>query len=223
MYIFCFLLPGVHGFDMGITQKSLGGEFRARYDRVFLNYFDAAINGSLEFKKRLVLNGGIDLEFLETTPNLSIFTGGKMALSLPVPLSVALAYVYNRMPDYQTSIHSVVPLLSLNGRRAGISLGPTLRFTSFYSEPAVFEWIISFLVYVNFYYSGTVKFGTRWANFDNYLFGNTGSYFLTLYYLYTFPTGVSLIHELTIYQTGSVGFAANPYGLSYKGGIKFQW
>jgi hypothetical protein len=223
MCIFCFLLPAAHGFDMGITEKELGGEFRARYDRVFFNYFDVAIHGSLEFKNRLALNSGIALEFLEETPNLNIFTNGEIALPLPVPLSAALTYVYNRMPDYQTTVHSVVPALSLNGRRAGISLGFPLRFTSFYSEPAVFESIFSFLVYVNFYYSDTAKFGMRWANFDDYLFGNIGAYSLTAYYFCTFSTGVSLIHELTLYQAGSIGFAANIYGLSYRGGIKFQW
>lgn len=223
MGLFCFLLPAAHGFDMGITEKDLGGEFRARYDRVFLNYFDAAIHGSLEFKNRLALNGGIALEFLEDTPNLNIFTGGEMALPLPVPLYVSLRYVYNPMPDYQTTVHSVAPALSLNGRRAGISLGFPLRFTLFYGEPAVFEPVFSFLVYVNFYYSDTAQFGMRGANFDDYLFGNTGAYFLTVYYFCTFSTGVSLIHELTLCQAGSIGFAANIYGLSYKGGVKFQW
>jgi hypothetical protein len=127
------------------------------------------------------------------------------------------------MPDYQTSIHSVVPTLSLNGRRAGVSIGPALRFTSFYSEPAVFESILSFLVYVNFYYSDTAKFGMRVANFDTHVFGNFGSYFMALYGRFTFSTGISLLQELTLCQTGSVGFAANLYGLSYKGGIEFQW
>ncbi|MDR0690159.1 MAG: hypothetical protein LBG08_07870 [Spirochaetaceae bacterium] len=223
MGLFCFLLPMVHGFDMGITEKELGGEFRARYDRVFLNYFDMAIHGSLELKNRLALNGGIALEFLEDTPNLNVFTKGETALPLPVPLYVALTYVYNRMPDYRTTVHSVVPGLSLKGRRAGVSLGSPLRFTSFYAEPAVFEMVFSFLVYVNFYYSDTAKFGMRCANFDDYLFGNTGAYFLTAYYFCSFSTGISLIHELTLYQTGSITFAANIYGLSYKGGVKFQW
>jgi hypothetical protein len=224
LFVFCMVLPYAHGFNVDITEKQLGFEFRAKYDRVFLQYADMAAYGSVTLNGRFTIKSGIALELPENLPVINFFINTEIALPARLPLCLAIAYAANHMPEYNTAVRSITPLCSLNGRRAGISVGPALRFTSFYSEPAVFETVFAFSAYVNFYYSDKIKLGMRWASFDKYVYGNMGSYFVTLYSLITLlPARVSFINEIEIRQTGSIALAANFYGISYKGGILFQW
>jgi hypothetical protein len=223
LFVFCTVLSYAHGFNVDITEKQLAFEFRAKYDRVFLNYADMAAHGSVTLNDRFSIKSGIALELPENLPIISFFINHEIALPASIPLYLTIAYAANRMPEYHTAVRSIAPLVSLNGRRAGISVGSTLRFTSFYSERAIFEAVFAFSTYVNFYYSDKIKLGMRWASFDNYLYGNMGSYFVTFYSLITLPTKVSFINEIEIHQTGSIALTANFYGISYKGGILFQW
>jgi hypothetical protein len=117
----------------------------------------------------------------------------------------------------------MLPALSLNGRWAGFSLGITLRFTSFSGEGAVFESILAFSGYVNFYNSEKLRVGLRIANFNDYTAGNFGAYYLTLNSMVSITKFVYLINDLEVRQTGSSGLSASFYGIAYRGGVIIKW
>jgi hypothetical protein len=50
-----------------------------------------------------------------------------------------------------------------------------------------------------------------------------GSYSINLNSLARLTKKISLVNELELLQTGSVGLVANFYGIVYKGGVLLQW
>lgn len=60
-----------------------------------------------------------------------------------VPVNLKFAYTYNGLPDYETHIHTMLPLIQAGWRYFGFSIGETLRFTHFSDGPALFEPILT--------------------------------------------------------------------------------
>jgi hypothetical protein len=82
--------------------------------------------------------------------------------------------------------------------------------------------------FVDFYQTDKIRIGMGCANFDNFLAGNMGSYFLEFYSLIRLAKPetlrrLSLINEIRIEQTGSVGLDSNFYGIAYRGGLVCRW
>ncbi|MDR2553595.1 MAG: hypothetical protein LBD31_10600 [Treponema sp.] len=151
------------------------------------------------------------------------FAGGEAALPISLPLYAGLAYIYNGLPGYEIYSHTLLPLMSLKGRWAGIALGPGFRFTEFFGEPPVFESMISFSAYVNFLDREKLRLGLRCANFNNFNAGNMGAYFINLNSTVYLTKQCALINEFEILQSGSVALSANFYGIVYRGGVVFTW
>jgi hypothetical protein len=186
---------------------------------------------SMELNNRFTASGGIALG----VPGKSIeaktlvcasfrpFAGMQAEIPAEVPLEISLAYVYNGLPAYQSHAHTILPLVSYNGERAGIAVGPGLRFTSFFGEPALFESILSFRAYACFLKKENFLLGIRIANFSDFYVGNMGSYSLCLYSAIRFNEQWSLTNELELVQSGSVALSANFYGIALRGGMRFTW
>jgi hypothetical protein len=225
MLIFSVFLTGLYAFDVNITGRELGFDIKPEFNRAFYFCYDSSFFGSLEFNKKLNLGGGVALGSTGAVFDIGIFGKGEFELPIPIPvsLSVNLLGTYNGIPAYLTHVHTLVPFLSIKGKWAGFSAGTTLRSTVFDREPAIFEAILAFSVFVNFYQTEKIKIGMECANFENFLAGNMGAYFLKFYGLIYLTKGVSLINEIKIEQTGSVGLDANFYGIAYRGGVVYKW
>ncbi|GHV51572.1 hypothetical protein AGMMS49579_07170 [Spirochaetia bacterium] len=228
LLLFVIFLSHLYAFEVNITGKELGVDIKPEFNRSFYFCYDISFFGSLEINKYINLESGIAMGRTGKVFDIDLFVKGGFDLPLPVPLSFNLLYMYNGTPDYLTHIHTALPLLALKGQWAGISVGTTLRSTIFDQESAILEPILALSVFVNFYQTEKMKFGLEAANFDNFHAGNMGSYFLKFYSLIHFAIGgtsqrLSVINEIRIEQTGSVGLDANFYGVAYRGGVVYKW
>jgi hypothetical protein len=219
-----FLLPPIlPGMDIRVTGKEAGFNLRAEYNRAFYYCGDLAIFGAAGLNDRYTVKSGFALGNAGEEFDIRLFTAGDAALPVPVPLYFNLGYIYNGLPGYETHSHSILPLVSLRGRWAGIALGTSLRFTTFFDEPPLFESTLSFSGYVNFYLGQTLRLGLRCANFDDFSAGNMGSYFINLNSAIRLNALITLVSEIELLQSGSSALSANFYGLACRGGIQFSW
>jgi hypothetical protein len=223
--ILSVFLARLCAFDVDITGKELGFDIKPEYNRFFNYCYDFSLFGALELNDRLTLGGGAALGQTGEALDIDLFGRGDYRLPLPIalPLSVGILGTYNGIPDYLIHVHTVLPFLSIQGKWAGLSAGVTLRSTLFDQEPVIFESILAFSGFVNFIQTERIKVGLECANFDNFLAGNMGSYFLNLTSRVYLAKGISLINEIKIEQTGSVGLDSNLYGIAYRGGLVCRW
>ncbi|MDR1175935.1 MAG: hypothetical protein LBK83_10760 [Treponema sp.] len=221
-FVFFFVLAsGVYGLDF--SGAELGFSVTPEYNRAFNQCWTFSGSGSLSFNERYTVKSGLSFWAARDVYEVDTFISGEAVFPLRLPLSGGVSYVFNGMPDYDTGSHTLLPLISLKGRRAGISVGPALRFNSFYYTRTVFESILAVSAYVNFYNTEKFRIGLRCANFGDFAVGNFGSYFLNLNSSLKLTKLFSLINELELYQSGSSGLSANFFGVAYRGGLTVSW
>jgi len=201
-----------------------------QYDRSFYDSLKSNVIAALELNNYLTLESGLEIGTLAlgktyTTDLLNTFF--TVDYKLPIPIKnwgvfVGASYKYNGLFQYETNAHSLLPAISVRSGLAGLSLGLTSRWTSFFYEKSITELIISFKIYVNIINREKIKFDFVIANFDEFNCGNFGSYFLNLTSLIRVHKQLSLVNELELNQSGSIGLTANFYGFRYKAGIQWQ-
>ena len=223
LMVFAAAVPGLHALDMQPTGEELGVFFTPEYNRALNFCWALATTGSVTFAEMYTVRGGLSLGGTGKAFDMKVFAGGSVAFPIPVPLSVRLAYNYNGMPKYEAHTHSLLPLVSLCFPRLGIELGPNLRFTRFFGEQPVFESMFSARFYINFFYRDALKIGMEFTNFDDFTYGNFGSYYLKFYSVIPLRERLSLINDIEVHQGGSVALTSNFYGIVYRGGVVFSW
>jgi len=216
-------LQNLYSLDIQITDKDLGFYFTPEYNRVFNFCWDISAIGSVELNKLFTINSGLALGTTGRFFDLDFFAGGETFFDVGIPIYVSLAYMYNGIPEYENHSHSIPLLFSIKGQRAGISIGPTFRFTSFFGETGIFEPILSISIYLIIIDNDFLRLGLRSANFDVFTFGNFGAYYLNLNSVMRLDKKLSIINEIEIRQSGSAALSSNFYGLVYRGGVKFSW
>jgi hypothetical protein len=219
--IFFFLASGAYGLDF--SGAELGFSVTPEYNRAFGQCWTFSGTGGLNLNERSAVRSGLSFWAAREVYEVDAFISGETAFPLSFPLSGGLAYMFNGTPDYDTGSHTLLPLISLKGRWAGVSVGPALRFNVFYRTRMVFEPVPAVLLYVNFYNTEKFKIGLRCANFDDFAAGNFGSYFLNLNSVLKLTKTLSLINDLELRQSGSTGLAANFFGVAYRGGLVASW
>ena len=209
----------------GLDNVSMGFDFTAESNRVFPAWVEFASFGSLLFDSAYSmasLNTGVSLGVSGSF--LVVKTFAKAELSLKnTPLSGTFHYIYNGLPAYKTHIQTLTPMLSLNGRWVGTSLGPAWHFTVFDREMVITEPVLAFSAYINVYNAARGRIGIRCANITDFVSGAMGAYALTAYSALFISKRCFIINDITLYQSGSVGLAAAYYGFSYRGGLVFTW
>jgi hypothetical protein len=223
LLFFVVFLPHLYAFEVNITGKELGFAVQPEFNRTFYFCYDTSLFGSLELNKKMKAEGGAALGNTGRAFDISLFGRGEFRLPIPAPLSFNLLGIYNATPDYLSHVHTLLPFLSFKGKWAGISAGTTLRFTFFDRESAISESILALSAYVNFCQTEKLKMGLEAANFDNFRAGNMGSYFLKLYSRVRLTKNLTLLNDIKIEQTGSIGLDANFYGIAYRGGLVWKW
>jgi hypothetical protein len=221
-------VSGVPALDIHLTGIEAEFNIKPEFNRVFYYCIDTSLTGALKLNKYLTLGGGFSLGGLGFATGNSVLTYntlGKAGFRFPMrfPLELGFSYIYNGMPDYKTSIHTMLPLLSIPWKWAGFSLGTALRYTVYDQETPVFEPILAFRFFANFVSTENIRAGLRIANFSDFLVGNMGAYFLNLNVSIGLGKRLYFISEIELYQTGSVGLTSAFYGAAYRGGIKYQW
>jgi len=205
------------------TDKELIFYFSPEYNRAFNFCWDISAVSSFTFNNRYTVKGGFAPGTLGNVFYLKAFAGGEVKLPFIIPVHIGLNYNYNGLPEYENHIHSLPLLVSLKWNRAGAALGVNFRFTSFSSGPVVFEPVLTASAYVNIINNDTLKMGLKIASFDDFYYGNFGSYFISFYSGVRLNERFSLINEIDLRQSGSIALAANFYGFVYRGGVKLSW
>ncbi|MFP3040678.1 hypothetical protein LQZ19_02540 [Treponema primitia] len=223
LIVLLFFVSPLYSFDFSISRKKAGIELTPEYNRTYSSCLTLSASGSLEFNERYSVQGGLSLWTASAAYELDVSAGLAAKLIRRAPLYLYLSYMFNTLPEYETNSHTVLPLIGFKGKYAGITLGPNLRFSSFFDEPVIFESILAFEGYVNFYNSEEFRIGLRCANFNDYAAGNFGVYYLSLNSRVGITKLLSLTNDLELYQTGSAGLSSVFYGVAYKAGLIFTW
>ena len=219
---FALTMQGLFGADIQLTEKEAGLYLTPEFNRTFYSCWNFSAEGGVKINDRYGVMGGLAMGTAGTIFEIKAFAGGEAAFPLKIPLVAGLLYNYNGLPDYENHIHSILPLVSLKWRLAGVSAGVGFRFNSFFGE-TLFEPVISASVYVNFVNNDNLRLGIRIATFDNYTVYNFGGYFLNFNSKIRLGKLVFLVNDIELHQSGSVGLASNFYRFVYRGGATLSW
>jgi hypothetical protein len=213
----------LYGLDFSISGGEAGIALVPEYNRSYFGCLTVSASGSVEFNGRYTLWGGVSLWETRALYEVDAAAGIAVWMARKTPLYGYLYYMFNTLPAYETHSHTVLPLIGFRGKYAGIALGADLRFSVFFDEPAIFESILVFDAYVNFYNTERFRIGLRGANFSPFAAGNFGAYYLSLNSSLGITKWLSLANDLELRQTGSAGLSFARYGIAYKMGVMFKW
>ena len=223
LLIFFISLQNIHPFDIEITgweiEANLGGEF----NRGFTYYSDFSAAGSVEVNNMFTLMGGFSFGKSIDNTNINSSVNIKYSPLWNFPIEFSIFYINNTIPEYSSSINTIMPVVSLNASRAGISIGMNFRFSSFFNESPEFEMILSYYVYYNFINSNTLKLGIGVGNFGHFHARNMGAYSLNLQVEIPLNENWSIISEFELMQSGGDGMSTTLYGFAWRGGARFSW
>ena len=206
----------------GDVEAYLKGE----YNRGYHNYGEISLIGSVELFDQLSFTLGAAYGSSSRNNDVNLFFKAGYAPFTPEylsPLGFSLLYIYNGMIDFAAHTHSLLPVVSYNTQRFGISLGMNFRFSSFFGETAQVETVFSFYLYYNFICNDDFSLGLGIGNFNNFDARNMGAIWLNLNTVIRINENWSVLAEIELKQSGIDGLAANFYGASLKGGARFSW
>jgi len=209
------------------SPKKIKGEIDAylngQYNRIFNYYGDISAIGSLELNNIFAFRLGFSLGIAGDIINVNTHTSAAVIPFSKIPFDFRVIYIYNAIPDYENNTHTILPLFSFNVARAGISLGPSLRFTSFFNEKPVFETIISFSAHINFINNDSLCIGISVSNFNEFQAKNFGAYSLKLNTTIRLNSQLRILNEFELSQSGGTGLSTAFLGFGWRGGVIFTW
>jgi len=220
-FILILCVHSVYGIEL--TEKEIEARLTEEYNRGFEFNTGMSVIGGIELNKICKFRSGISFKKSEELSDLNIFLSGKYSPFSKVPVSFSLLYIFNNLYEYETSIHSILPYISYNAKRAGVSLGLNSRFTSFFEEEPQFESILSSCVYFNFVNKETLLIGVSLGNFDEFYARNIGTYSFNINTVIRINSNWSIINEFELMQSGGDGFLSAFYGFGWRGGARFSW
>jgi len=223
-YLLVFIFFTLHNlFALDFTKKEADFTFRGEYNRALVYSVELSALGAVELNGRYIFKGGLALGSSGGSADIKMCFQGGVGQLFKVPLYAGLAYFYNGLPEFETHQQTLLPVVAYKGRRAGIAVGTSLMFTSFFGERALFETVLSFSAYFNFINSEKMLIGIGIANFNDFYAGLMGSYWFALNSLISLNDRWSLINGIELLQSGSTALAANFYGIVYRAGVKVAW
>jgi hypothetical protein len=224
LVVFLVVVRNLYGEDLQISDREADFCFAPEYNRAFKFCWDISALGRIKLNGRHTIKAGIAMGAVGTVFEIKGFAGGEAALPVGIPLYIGLSYNYNGLPEYDHHVHSLPLLVSFKAKRVIVAAGMNFRFTSFFGgEPPVFEPIIAASIYVAVIDTDFLRLGLKVANFNDFTYGNLGSYFLNLSSVVFLKENLSLINEIELHQSGSIALALNFYGILYRGGVTISW
>jgi len=213
-------------FPLGITAIELEAYLGAEYNRGNFNNGSVMLIAGIEFIDLVFLRCGLSYTQSTLSTNLDSFFNAKVSpfsgryLS---PLNFSVSYIYNGMLDLDVHMHSVLPFISYETSRAGVSIGCSFRFTSFFGEEPEFETVLSFYGYFNFITTETFMLGLGAGTFNNFNARNMAAIWLNINAKFLLNRNFSIYNEIEIMQSGMDGLSATFYGFAWRGGVKYSW
>ena len=206
----------------GNAEAYIKGEF----NRGNHNYGEVSLISSIELNSQFNFRFGAAYGRSSHNSDINAFlkAGYNPFLSKYLwPLGFSVSYIYNGLVDYEVHTHSLLPVISYDNGRYGISLGMNFRFSSFFEESAQFESILSFYVYYNFINNEYFSLRAGAGNFKDFHARNMGAIWLDINAVIRFSDNLSIISEIELMQSGIDGLSSNFYGMSLKAGVRFSW
>jgi len=223
LFMFFICSRNVYSFDINISGKEIEASLRGEYNRTFYRHGEISAIGAVELNNRYKVRGGLSFGISSFDYDINSFINAGCSPFLKLPLNFSVSYIYNGLPEYEAHTHSIMPIVSFNAKRAGISIGPNFRLSSFFGEPAIFESILSFYVYFNFINNNTLHVGTAWRNYNDFHAKNISAYWLNFYALIRLYANWSIISQIDLMQSGGDGLSSTFYGISCCAGVKYSW
>jgi hypothetical protein len=220
-FVLLFCIQAVYGIDL--TKKEIEACLIGEYNRSVKYNFGISAAGGIELNEICKFRSGVLYGKSADSSEINSFLGIGYSPFSKIPLSFSMLYIYNGLPEYKTNSHSILPFISFNAKRAGISIGSNFRFTSYYEETAIFEPIISSLIYFNFINNEALRIGISAGNFSEFYARNTGAYSVSVNTGIHLNDNLLLINELEFLQSGADGFVSTFFGLALHGGVKYTW
>jgi len=220
-FILLFCAHIVYGIDL--TGKEIEAYLTGEYNRSINYNVSLSAIGGIELNGVCKIRSGVSIGKNADSADINAFAGGRYSPFSKLPLSFSLLYIYNGLPDYESHTHSILPFISYNTRRAGISIGPNFRFTSFFGETAQFEPILSSSVYFNFINNDVLRIRLSAGNFSEFYAKNMGAYSLSVNAVIRLDENWFILNEFELLQSGGDGFTSAFYGFCWRGGAKFKW
>lgn len=221
--LFFICVQEIHALDIEITEKEAEAHLGGEYNRSALFYGDISAIGAVELNNRLKFRTGISVGWADGVTDIRLFTNARFGLPIKWPLGLGLSWIYNGLPEYEAHSHTLLPVVYYNAKYGGITIGPGLRFTSFFKEPAIFEPTLSISVYANFINNEKLRIGISLANFNDYHAHTFGFYSLCVYSAVQINRCWSVLNELELKQSGGDGFTTTFYGIALRGGARYTW
>ena len=228
--ILLFLVISLNNlYSLDVTAKELEGYFRGEYTRGSDYLFELSTIGTLELDNTYSFKSGVALGRTLVDTQLSFATGveytpfDKLYGQFNLPLSFSAIYLYNGFFEYNTHVHSVLPFVSYNTDRAGLSLGTNFRFTRFFGEKAQNESVFSFYCYYNFIKNDSFTLGIACGNFNDFNAKNFGAFSYNLYAQLQVNDNWLVTNHIELQQSGVDGLSATFYGMAFRTGVKYSW
>ena len=219
--VLLFCVQAVYGIDL--TKKEVETRLSGEYNRNADYNIGISAVGGIELNEICNFRSGVLYGKSADSSDINSFFGGKYSPFSKIPIGFSLLYIYNGLPEYKTNSHSILPFISYNTKHAGISLGQNFKFTSFFDEIAIFEPIISFLIYFNFINNEAFRIGISAGNFSEFYAKNVGAYSMCVNAGIRLNDNLFLINELEFLQSGTDGLVSVFFGFALRGGVKFTW
>jgi len=221
LLVFFITLANIPALE--ITEGEIEAYLTGEYNRVFNYYGDISAIGSLELNNIFVFKLGFSLGKSAASTNIKTHASAAISPFSGLPINFSVLYIYNVIPDYENHSHTILPLISFNTAIAGISLGPSLRLTSFFMEDAIFESILSFSAYLNFVNNDKLCIGIGASNFNDFQAKNFGAYSLKFTAAIRMDETWQILNELAFLQSGGDGLSSVFFGFGWKGGVRYTW
>jgi hypothetical protein len=221
--IFLLCIQNVHALDTEITNKEVESFLNADFNRTFNFVGGISAAGKMELNERLAFKGGVFLGWTENVTDIKVFTNAAFRILADWPLEAKLAWAYNGLPEYETHSHVIAPIVSWKAKYWGISAGFGFRFTSFFGEDALLEFLVPLGLYVNFINNEKIRLGMSLANFNDFRADSFIAFALGVNVDVNINEHWSIINELEYRQSGVDGLTATFHGIVWKGGARFSW
>ncbi|MDR1908739.1 MAG: hypothetical protein LBQ35_02365 [Spirochaetaceae bacterium] len=227
MLLLGFILAGnLQGFALSPVELEFGAGTAQNHNRGFYYFWSVNSFFSAEFDESLMLYCAATLGqragIFDLGSTLSVEYGLPF-LRPYVPLFLKSAYLYQGLPAWETHIHTLISTAALKWKRAGFSLGYTLRWTNFTTGPVLFEPVIAYMAYLTFFKAGDTVIGARISNFGDSYADNLASFHVALDNEFELGKRIRITCGFEVLLSGNVGHIVSVYGVSFREGIIFKW
>jgi len=220
--LFIFL-RSIYAIDIDVTGKEVEAYLSGEYNRSSGGCWDLSVIGAINPHESVTLRGGLSAGSFADAASVNAFSTVGVNPFSRIPLRFSLSYIYNGLQGYDVHTHAVLPFVSYNAARAGISYGPNFRFTSFFGESARFEMINSFSIYLTVINDKKRRLEAVVGNFCDFYAKNMGAYSFRVNYAVFVTDNWTVINEIELLQSGSDALTANFYGVAFRSGARYSW